>query len=41
MQEELSYNPFLRCREPALAAFTGCKDPVQVLGVTRQRKDKG
>ena len=41
LQEELSYNPFLRCGEPALAEFTGAQDPVTVLGITRQRKDKG
>lgn len=40
-QEELAYNPFLRCREPALAAFTGKSDPVDVLGWTRKLKDQG
>ena len=41
VQEELAYNPFMRCSEPALAQFTGASDPVEVLGLTRQRKDRG
>lgn len=40
-QEELSYNPFLRCSDPALARWCGMPgaQPVQVLAELRKRKD--
>ncbi len=40
-QEELTYNPFLRCSDPALARFCGlpATDPVAVLAELRRRKD--
>lgn len=40
-QEELTFNPFLRCQTPELAAFTGKSDPIDVLGQTRKLKDQG
>ncbi len=40
LQEELKFNPFLRCETPGLQAFTGLKDPVEVIGATRKAKDK-
>ena len=40
LQDELQTNPFLRPTEPALQAYTGEKDPVQVLGALRKKKDK-
>lgn len=39
MQDELQTNPFLRPQEPALQAYTGKKDPVEVLGTLRKKKD--
>ena len=39
VQDELQFNPFLRPEEPALQAYTGKKDPVEVLGALRKRKD--
>ena len=40
-QDELTYNPFLRCSEPELARFCGLPttDPVAVLAELRRRKD--
>ena len=40
LQDELRTNPFMRPEEPALQAYTGKKDPVEILGALRQRKDK-
>ena len=40
LQDELQTNPFLRPEEPALQAYTGKKDPVEVLGALRKKKDK-
>ena len=39
MQDELRTNPFLRAEEPALQAYTGKKDRVEVLGALRKSKD--
>lgn len=39
VQEELRTNPFLRCDQPALAAYTGKSDPRGVLAELRRRKD--
>ena len=41
MQDELAFNPFLRCSEPSLAAYCGlpATDPVAVLAELRRRKD--
>ena len=38
-QAEKTFNPFLRCDEPALQAFAGSKDPVDVLAAVRRAKD--
>ena len=39
LQDELQTNPFLRPEKPALQAYAGAKDPVEVLGVLRKKKD--
>ena len=41
MQDELAFNPFLRCSDPSLAAYCGlpATDPVAVLAELRRRKD--
>lgn len=39
LQDELKFNPFLRCQTPGLQAFTGKQDPVDVIGATRKAKD--
>lgn len=38
-QAEKTFNPFLRCDQPALQAFAGSKDPVDVLAAVRRAKD--
>ena len=41
VQDELAFNPFLRCSEPSSAAYCGlpATDPVAVLAKLRRRKD--
>ena len=39
MQEELGYNPFLRCQQAAVQNAVGESDPVKVLAALRHRKD--
>ncbi|KAJ1879102.1 Cytoplasmic glyoxalase II [Coemansia sp. RSA 1722] len=38
--EELATNPFMRVQQPSLQKIAGTTDPVQVLAVIRQMKDK-
>ncbi|XP_056144721.1 hydroxyacylglutathione hydrolase, mitochondrial isoform X4 [Lampris incognitus] len=40
LMEEYEYNPFLRLSEEAVQKFTGKTDPIEVLRVLRQEKDK-
>ncbi|XP_057672926.1 hydroxyacylglutathione hydrolase-like protein [Corythoichthys intestinalis] len=40
LREEFQYNPFLRLTEEGVQKFTGKTDPVEVLRVLRQEKDK-
>ncbi len=39
-QGEGTYNPFLRCDQPALQKFAGASDPVDVLAAVRRAKDR-
>ena len=39
MQEELGYNPFLRCQQLAVQKAVGESNPIQVLAALRHRKD--
>ena len=41
VQDELTYNPFLRCEDPGIAEWCGMPgaDPVLVLAELRRRKD--
>ena len=41
VQDELTYNPFLRCGDPGIASWCGMPggDPVLVLAELRRRKD--
>ncbi len=35
----MTFNPFLRCSQPALQKFAGSTDPVDVLAAVRRAKD--
>ncbi len=39
LERELRTNPFMRCTDPAVQAFTGKSDPLQVFTELRRRKD--
>lgn len=39
LQEELGYNPFLRCQQLAVQKAVGECDPIRVLAALRHRKD--
>jgi hypothetical protein len=40
LQDELSFNPFLRIAQPEVIAYCGgASDPVEVLATLRKKKD--
>lgn len=40
INSELETNPFMRVSQPGVMAYSGVKDPVDVLRIVRQRKDE-
>ena len=40
LAEELSYNPFMRVDQPPVAAAVGATDPIEVMRLVRERKDR-